>query len=165
MQLEAGHVAAWLEKGELPPSTQWLFDQLYEFTTASEENAYVLDHFEPKVVRLLIACHYLKNTLIYHTANGKIDGLVMWYRCNDQWDWDDIVNWTPDDPEGNCYFLAFLWAKGNALRRMTLELIDRQPEVIRGRLFGCRERQDGPRVVEYDQRLLVKILQKNGRKK
>ena len=165
MQLEAGHVAAWLEKGELPPSTQWLFDQLYEFTTASEENAYVLDHFEPKVVRLLIACHYLKNTLIYHTANGKIDGLVMWYRCNDQWDWDDIVNWTPDDPEGNCYFLAFLWAKGNALRRMTLELIDRQPEVIRGRFFGCRERQDGPRVVEYDQRLLVKILQKNGRKK
>ena len=89
----------------------------------------------------------------------------MWYRCNEKWDWDDIVNWTPDDPKGDCYFLAFLWAKGPALRSLALELINRQPEVIRGKLFGCRERQDGPRIVEYDQRLLVKILQKHGRKK
>ena len=165
MRLQAGHVAAWLQDGNVPPSTQWLFDQLYGFTTANENNAYVLDHFEPSVVKTLIAYHYLKKTLIYHTSEGAVDGLLMWYRCNEQWDWDDIVEWTPDDPNGNCYFLAFVWAKGNALRRMTLELIDRQPEVIRGRLFGCRERHNGPRVVEYDQRLLVKILQNHGRKK
>ena len=165
MTLEAGHVAKWLKDGELPPSTQWLFEQLYEFTTSTEDNAYVLDHFSSEVVRLLIAYHYLKNTLIYHTSGGKIDGLLMWYRCNEKWDWDDIVNWTPDDPKGDCYFLAFLWAKGPALRNLALELINRQPEVIRGKLFGCRERQDGPRIVEYDQRLLVRILQKNGRKK
>ena len=165
MRLQAGHVAAWLQDGNVPPSTQWLFDQLYGFTTANENNAYVLDHFEPFVVKTLIAYHYLKKTLIYHTSEGAVDGLLMWYRCNEKWDWDDIVEWTPDDPNGNCYFLAFVWAKGNALRRMTLELIDRQPEVIRGRLFGCRERHNGPRVVEYDQRLLVKILQNHGRKK
>ena len=165
MTLEAGHVAKWLKYGELPPSTQWLFEQLYEFTTSTEDNAYVLDHFSSEVVRLLIAYHYLKNTLIYHTSGGKIDGLLMWYRCNEKWDWDDIVNWTPDDPKGDCYFLAFCWAQGPALRALALELINRQPEVIRGKLFGCRERQDGPRIVEYDQRLLVKILQKHGRKK
>ena len=165
MTLEAGHVAKWLKYGELPPSTQWLFEQLYEFTTSTEDNAYVLEHFSSEVVRLLIAYHYLKNTLIYHTSGGKVDGLLMWYRCNEKWDWDDIVNWTPDDPKGECYFLAFLWAKGPALRNLALELINRQPEVIRGKLFGCRERQDGPRIVEYDQRLLVKILQKHARKK
>ena len=64
MELRAGHVAAWLKDGELPPSTQWLFEQLYEFTTSTEDNAYVLEHFSSEVVRLLIAYHYLKNTLI-----------------------------------------------------------------------------------------------------
>lgn len=165
MTLQAGHVAKWLEEGDIPPSTGWLLDQLHEFTTSTEENEYVLEHFSPEVTKILIAYHYLKNTLIYHTSEGKVDGLAMWYRCNEKWDWSDIVEWTPDDPQGNCFFLAFLWAQGAALRRMTLQLIDRQPEVIRSRLFGCRERDDGPKVVEYDQRLLVKILQSHGRKK
>ena len=53
MELRAGHVAAWLKDGELPPSTQWLFEQLYEFTTSTEDNAYVLEHFSSEVVRLL----------------------------------------------------------------------------------------------------------------
>ena len=165
MTLQAGHVAAWIQNGELPTQTEWLFRQLYDFTTSSEANEEVLAHFSEEVVRTLIAYHYLKKTLIYHTTEGEVDGLAMWYRCNDKWDWDDIVEWTQDDPKGNCYFLAFVWAKGPALRRMVLELIDREPGVINGRLFGCRERQDGPCVVEYDQRLLVKILSKNGRKK
>jgi hypothetical protein len=165
MTLQAGHVAKWLEEGELPPSTAWLLKQLHEFTTSSEENAYVLEHFEPGVIKTLIAYHYLKKTLIYHTTEGEVDGLFMWYRCNDTWTWDDIVDWTPDDPKGNCFFLAFLWAKGPALRQITLQFIDRQPEAIRGKLYGCRERHDGPKVVEYDQRLLVKILQNHGRKK
>jgi len=153
-----------LKWGEFPAQTAWLFEQLYAFTVKNEGNAYVLNHFDEEVVRILIAWHYLKKTLIYHTTDGEVDGLFMWYRTNDKWTWDDILNWTPDDPTGKCFFLAFLWAEGPALRRMTLELIDRQPEVIRGRLFGCRERQDGPRIVEYDQRLLVKILQSHGRK-
>jgi len=153
-----------LKWGEFPAQTAWLFEQLYTFTVKNEDNAYVLNHFDEEVVRILIAWHYLKKTLIYHTTDGEVDGLFMWYRTNDKWTWDDILNWTPDDPTGKCFFLAFLWAEGPALRRMTVELIDRQPEVIRGRLFGCRERQDGPRIVEYDQRLLVKILQSHGRK-
>ena len=163
--IEAGHVRAWLKRGEFPAQTAWLFEQLYTFTVKNEDNAYVLNHFDEEVVRILIAWHYLKKTLIYHTTDGEVDGLFMWYRTTDKWTWDDILKWTPDDPTGKCFFLAFLWAEGPALRRMTLELIDRQPEVIRGRLFGCRERQDGPSIVEYDQRLLVKILQSNGRKK
>ena len=165
MELQAGHVASWLKEGQFPPSTAFLLNQLYEFTISTEENAYVLEHFERDVIKTLIAYHYLKKTLIYHTTEGEVDGLFMWYRCTRDWTWDDILKWTPDSKTGNCYFLAFLWARGPALRRMTLELIDRQPEVIRGKLFGCRERQDGPQIVEYDQRLLVKILQSNGRKK
>jgi hypothetical protein len=165
MTLEAGHVAKLLKEGDLPPSTSWLLNQLHEFTTSTEENKYVLEHFPPDVIKTLIAYHYLKNTLIYHTSEGKVDGLFLWYRCNEQWTWDDIVEWTHDDPKGTCFFLAFLWAKGSALRQMTLQLIDRQQEVIRGKLYGCRERDDGPTVVEYDQRLLVKILQNHGRKK
>ena len=165
MTLQAGHVASWIQNGELPPQTEWLLHQLYEFTTSREENKEVLEHFSEEVTRTLIAYHYLKKTLIYHTTDGEVDGLGMWYRCNDKWAWKDIVDWTPDDPKGNCYFLAFLWAKGSALRRLALELIDREPGVITGRLFGCRERQDGPTVVEYSQRLLVKILQKNGKEK
>jgi hypothetical protein len=163
--LQAGHVAAWIQKGELPPRTQWLFSQLYEFTTSSEKNKEVLAHFSEEVTRTLIAYHFCKKTLIYHTTKGEVDGLLMWYRCNDKWTWQDIVNWTPDDPTGNCYFLAFCWAKGPALRNLALELINRQPEVIREKLFSCREREDGPQAVEYDQRLLVKILQRNGKKK
>ena len=165
MTLQAGHVAAWIQNGELPPQTEWLLHQLYEFTTSREENKEVLEHFSEEVTRTLIAYHYLKKTLIYHTTDGEVDGLGMWYRCNDKWAWKDIVDWTPDDPKGNCYFLAFLWAKGSALRRLALELIDREPGVITERLFGCRERQDGPQVVAYSQRLLVKILQKNGKEK
>ena len=164
-EIKAGHVRAWLQKGEFPPQTAWLFDRLYEFTTKNEKNAYVLEHFEPEVVKILIAWHYLKKTLIYHTTDGEITGLFMWYRTNEKWSWEDILTWKADDPGGNCFFLAFLWGEGEALRKITLELINRQPEVIRGKLFGCRERQDGPRIVEYDQRLFVKILKNHGRKK
>ena len=58
--IEAGHVRAWLKRGEFPAQTAWLFEQLYTFTVKNEDNAYVLNHFDEEVVRILIAWHYFK---------------------------------------------------------------------------------------------------------
>tara|TARA_R110002051_G_scaffold154782_3_gene226959 strand:+ start:14732 stop:15367 length:636 start_codon:yes stop_codon:yes gene_type:complete len=163
MTLQAGHVASFLEKKEIPTHLVELFDRLYDFIYSTPENVEVVHNFDPEVVRLLIAYHYLKGTLVWHSTEGEIDGLLMWYRCQD-WTWDDIIAWKPDDKDGDSFFLAFLWSKPGGMRGLCLQLIAKVPEVITHRLLGLREKKDGPRLIEWSQKLLVRVLKNYGQK-
>ena len=154
----AGHVAAFLDRG-MPLELRSLVEELYRYTLQSDDNAEVLHDFPERVVRVLIALHFSKGTLIYHRDHRhEIDGLLMFYRCNQEWTWEDIREWKADDPKGDSFFLAFLWAGPGAMKDMCIDLIRKVPEVITHKLLGLREKKDGPKLVRYDQRVLVKIL-------
>ncbi len=160
MTLQAGHVVGFLERQEIPAHLVELFDRLYDFIYSSPENREVVHGFDPDVVRLLIAYHYLKGTLVWHSTEGEIDGLLMWYRCQD-WTWEDIISWRQDDPDGDSFFLAFLWAKPGGMRDLCLQLIAKAPDVITHRIFGLREKKDGPTLIEWTTKILVRVLKQN----
>tara|TARA_R110000824_G_scaffold40564_6_gene121511 strand:- start:11301 stop:11831 length:531 start_codon:yes stop_codon:yes gene_type:complete len=158
MVLTAGHVASMMRK-HMPLGHKLLMDELYQYTQSSKRNMDVLRDWCEESARVLIGWHYLKNTLTYHRdPEGAIDGLLMWYRCTDEWGWKDIQDWKADDPEGDTFFLAFCWAGAGAMKDLCLELIRRQPEVLTHKLVSIREGRRGPGVVKYTQKLFVKIL-------
>ena len=162
MTLQAGHVASLIDKEQVPGPVWDLINRLHDYVYSSPENVEVVHNFDPEVVRLLIAYHYLKKTLAWHSTEGEIDGLLMWYRCSQDWTWDDIKNWTPDDKDGDSFFLAFCWAKPGILRELCLQLIAQAPDVLTSRIYSLRERKDGPTLVEWSQKIFVRVLKNHG---
>ena len=164
MELKAGHIATLLDEGKINARLRKLFARLEDYVYSTPTNKEVVRNYPEEVVRLLIAYHYFKKTLAYNVnAEGEIDGLLLWYRVNEDWDWKDIEAWTPDDPNGNSFFIGFCWAAPGKMRELLIQMIDRAPDVIGSRLFAVREKKDGPVLVEWSQKTFIRALKNYGK--
>lgn len=137
-------------------------DEIHKFISSGKYGE-VLDDWEPELVRLLIAYHLAKDTLLCERdEDGKIAGIVMWYTCNSDDTFQFIADWEPDREGGDSVFLAFLYASSTkALKKLTLSLIEKEPSVLHKKLIGLRMKHGNvPTRMDYTQKLFSKILSK-----
>jgi hypothetical protein len=134
-------------------------DKVLDFCV-QHENGRVFDGWDIELVRLMIAYHWAKQTLIVHyNEDSTIRGVFMWYNCNEDDGWEFINNWEADREDGDSVFMAFLFADGEgAFRELTLDFINRCPEVLHKNKIGLRYRSGFPKRVKYDNRLFKKII-------
>jgi len=124
------------------------------------ENGKVLDGWPRNLIQLLVAYHMAKDTILIDTGEDEeIQGVYMWYNCNEDDDWSFIQSWLPDQKDGDAIFMAFLYAANNeAFKRLTANFILKCPEVTTKKLLGIRHRQGTPTRVTYTPKLFNKIL-------
>lgn len=134
-------------------------DEVVQFCE-EHENGKVFDGWDKELIRLMIAYHWAKKTLIVHQDEvGAIKGVFMWYNCNEDDGWHFINKWHPDREDGDCIFLAFLFAKNTpAFRDLALDFLSQCPEALEKKKIGLRYRSGFPKRVTYDNRLFKKIL-------
>lgn len=125
------------------------------------ENGKVLDGWERDTIKLLVAYHMAKDTLLVgYDADNKIDGVFMWYHCNSDDDWFMVYDWDADKPDGDAIFMAFVYAANKeALKKLTANFILKCPEAYTKQLLGIRYRQGSPKRVKYTTKLFQKILE------
>ncbi|MEM6888766.1 MAG: hypothetical protein AAF636_11565 [Pseudomonadota bacterium] len=126
----------------------------------SHENGKVFGNWKPFTVKQMIAYHAAKNTLYYGLdAQGEVEAVLMWYRCNLEDTWEFIQDWHPDRADGDSIFMAFLFAAHTAaFKRLTLSFIGMEPDVLTKRLIGVRYRNNQPCRVTYTPKIFAKIL-------
>lgn len=124
------------------------------------ENGKVLASWPEEQIKLLVAYHLAKDTLLFEQDDeGNIQGVFMWYNCNQDDGWGFIQNWDPDDLDGDSIFMAFLFASNtDTFKRMTQNYIIKCPEVMQKILLGIRYRKHRPTKVTYTPKLFNKIL-------
>ena len=134
-------------------------DEVVDFCI-EHENGKVFDGWDKELIRLMVAYHWAKKTIIVHYNNkDNIQGVFMWYNCNADDGWDFINNWEPDRENGDSIFLAFLFAESkDAFKQLTEDFLDRCPEALEKNKIGIRHRSGFPKRVNYDNRLFKKIL-------
>ena len=120
-------------------------------TTADEYNT-------DEDVQLMVAYHIAKKTLIYVHEDGEIKGVFMWYNCNHDDNWNFVQDWTPDRPDGDSVFLAFLFSESTPYFKELTELFLESEDTADKRLLGIRYRNGFPKRVEYKPELFKKIL-------
>jgi len=124
------------------------------------ENGKVLSGWPEDRIQLLVAYHMAKNTFIFEQdEEGNIQGVFMWYNCNEDADWNLVKDWKSDNSEGNAIFMAFLFADSTeTFKKMTNDFIIKCPEVMQKQLLGIRYRNQKPTKVEYTPKLFNRIL-------
>jgi hypothetical protein len=134
-------------------------DEVVDFCI-QHENGKVFQDWDQGLIRLMVAYHWAKQTLIVHyNEDTSVRGVFMWYNCNEDDGWEFINNWEADREDGDSIFLAFLFAEGEgALKELTLDFISRCPEVLEKNKIGLRYRNGFPKRVNYDNRLFKKII-------
>ena len=134
-------------------------DEIVDFCL-EHENGKVFDGWDKELIRLMVAYHWAKKTIIVHyNDDDDIQGVFMWYNCNEDDGWDFINNWEADREDGDSIFLAFLFAEGkNAFKELTQDFLSRCPEALEKKKLGIRPRNGSPTRVKYDNRLFKKIL-------
>lgn len=157
--------AGFLQSERAPLALSCFLADLYRYAVLSE-NGKVFYGFESEAIRTIIAHRFHKGRLIYHRdREGKLDGLFMWYRMPENWEWAAIRNWDDDDEGGKEIFMAFLFAESpETLADITLRFIEMEPDCLHLKLTGVRQRNRIPKRVEYSTKLLTRLI-KNGRKK
>jgi len=124
------------------------------------ENGKVFDEWNEETIRQLIAYHYIKETLVVLVnENKEIQGVFMWYNCNNDYTWDFVKEWKEDVEGGDSIFMAFLFASNSeAFKELTLMFIRKEPDVLYKKLIGVRNRSGWSTRVDYDQKLLSRLL-------
>ena len=124
------------------------------------ENGKVLDGWPRHLIKLLVAYHMAKDTIIIKQGKeGKILGVLMWYHCNEDDDWFFVKNWRSDRSNGDAIFMAFLFAMDNlTFKQITHDFIVKCPDVMHKKLLGIRYRNSAPTRVVYSTKLFKKIL-------
>jgi hypothetical protein len=124
------------------------------------ENGKVFDNWGKDLIRLMVAYHWAKETLIVHThEDGTIRGVFMWYNCNKEDGWNFINNWEPDEEDGDSIFMAFLFADSkDSFKDLTKDFINKCPEVLTKNKIGLRYRSGFPKRILYSNRLFKKII-------
>lgn len=147
--LQAGHQKQFLQ----------MVEDIVDFCI-EHENGKVLEGWERETIRLLVAYHMAKETLLVsYDQDQKIDGVFMWYNCNSDDDWFMVYDWDADKPEGDAIFMAFVYAANNeAFKKLTANFMVKCPEAQTKKLLGIRYRQGSPKRVEYTPKLFQKIL-------
>lgn len=150
-------VVAALERGTQREALAFI-DAVTDFCVENE-NEKVFGGWGRETIRLLVAYHLAKGTLITQVREGKITAMFMWYRLNESDGWEFIHEWKPDRPEGDSLFLAFLHATDNAsFRQIVLDFLQQEPLARSLKLFGSRLRNGVSTRVRYTPRLFTKIL-------
>ena len=134
-------------------------DEVVDFCI-QHENGKVFQDWDQELIRLMVAYHWAKQTLIVHyNEDTSVRGVFMWYNCNEDDGWEFINNWEADREDGDSIFLAFLFAEGkDAFKQLTQDFVDKCPEVLTKNKIGLRYRSGFPKRVNYDNRLFKKIL-------
>ena len=134
-------------------------DEVVDFCI-QHENGKVFQDWDKELIRLMVAYHWAKQTLIVHyNEDTSVRGVFMWYNCNEDDGWEFINNWEADREDGDSIFLAFLFAEGeDAFKQLTHDFFDKCPEVLTKNKIGLRYRSGFPKRVNYDNRLFKKIL-------
>jgi len=134
-------------------------DEVVDFCI-QHENGKVFQDWDKELIRLMVAYHWAKQTLIVHyNEDTSVRGVFMWYNCNEDDGWEFINNWEADREDGDSIFLAFLFAEGkDAFKKLTQDFVDKCPEVLTKNKIGLRYRSGFPKRVNYDNRLFKKIL-------
>ena len=134
-------------------------DKVVDFCI-EHENGKVFDGWDEEMIRLIVAYHWAKQTLIvHHNADESIKGVFMWYNCNKDDGWNFINNWEPDREDGDSIFMAFLFSEGkDSFKELTKDFINKCPEVLTKNKIGLRYRNHKPTKVEYTPKLFNRIL-------
>lgn len=124
------------------------------------ENGKVLENWGEESLRQLVAYHQAKGTLIVLCDDeANVQAVGMWYNCDEHDDWSMIQNWSADKKDGNAVFMAFLYATSTAaFKRIILQFIEREPDILWKKLIGVRQRNGVPTRTEYTAKLFSKIL-------
>lgn len=133
-------------------------DRVVAFCVKNESDK-VFGGWGEDIIRLLVAYHWAKGTLLVHETDGEVDGMFMWYRCNESDDWSFIHEWKPDRPDGDSLFLAFLQATSpRSFKELVLNLLHTEPAVFTHKLFGSRLRNGQSTRIVYTPKLFQKLL-------
>ena len=134
-------------------------DRVVDFCV-EHENGKVFDGWEEEMIRLMVAYHWAKQTLIvHHNEDETIRGVFMWYNCNRDDGWNFINNWEPDREDGDSIFMAFVFADGkDSFKKLTQDFIDKCPEVLTRNKIGLRYRNGFPKRILYTNKLFKKII-------
>jgi hypothetical protein len=133
-------------------------DRVTEFCVKNEDEK-VFGGWGRDIIRLLVAYHWAKGTLLVHEKDGEVDGMFMWYRCNESDDWSFIHEWMPDRPDGDSIFMAFLHATSpRSFKELVLNFMQSEPAVFTHKLFGSRLRNGKSTRINYTPRLFQKLL-------
>tara|TARA_R110002050_G_scaffold111022_2_gene224123 strand:+ start:5109 stop:5591 length:483 start_codon:yes stop_codon:yes gene_type:complete len=124
------------------------------------ENGKVFDGWDEDLIRLMVAYHWAKKTLIVHKNEDKtIRGVFMWYNCDKSDGWNFVNNWEPDKEDGDSIFMAFLFADGkDSFKELTKDFINKCPEALTKNKIGLRYRNGFPKRILYTNKLFKKII-------
>ena len=147
-----------LNSGEQPHLATYV-DRIVDYCVENE-NGKVFEDWDRETLRQLVAYHQAKGTIIALSDNeNNIQGVFMWYNCNEDDGWEFINNWEADREDGDSIFLAFIFAEGDdAFKDITRDFLSRCPEVFEKNKLGIRPRGGIPTRVTYTNRLFKKIL-------
>ena len=134
-------------------------DEIVDFCL-DHENGKVFRDWDKELIRLMVAYHWAKKTIIVHyNDDNNVQCVFMWYNCNEEDGWEFINNWEEDREDGDSIFLAFLFAEGkDAFKELTQDFLSRCPEALEKNKISIRPRNGLPTRVQYDNRLFKKIL-------
>ena len=136
----ASYVRKWLEINGVPKEVEKIVGYCIR-----KENGKVFDDWGEDIITTMVTYHMMKKTISVVYDGDEVVGVHMWYNCNYDDGWDFIKNWEEDKPNGDTVFLAFLFADNKeAMRKLTIDLIEREPDVLTKNIISIRQRNGGP---------------------
>jgi hypothetical protein len=137
-------------------------DKVVDFCIA-KENRKVLEGWDRDTVRLLVSYNMAKGTfLCTESEDAEITGVLMWYNCNYEDDWELVKSWKADDRNGDTVFLAFMWASNTKdFKKLIMNLIINEPTVLSKKLISLRTKKEQPTKIDYSTKVFAKILTLN----
>jgi hypothetical protein len=155
-----------LDRGRQTEALAWI-DKLVAFMLEHERGLVFGGKWEPQLVRLLVAYHLAKGTLlVVQGEDGEPAAVLMYYVCNDDDGWEMVTDWQPDRDDGDCIWLAFSVSTGrSALGQLTFQLIGKEPRVLTHKLkaIRCKHYRE-PQWYHYDLRLFRRALEYRNKK-
>jgi hypothetical protein len=150
----ASYVRKWIEINGIPKEVEKIVGYCIR-----KENGKVFDDWGEDIITTMVTYHMMKKTISVVYDGDEVVGVHMCYNCNYDDGWDFIKNWEEDKPNGDTVFLAFLFADNKeAMRKLTIDLIEREPDVLTKNIISIRQRNGGPERVEYSLKFLKKLL-------
>jgi len=153
----ANYVQHWINNNETPKQIKDIVGYCIR-----RENGKVFEGWDEETIESMVTYHGTKQTLItMYDEDGEIQGVLMWYNCNYEDGWDFVMDWEEDDLDGDTIFIAFLFASDTeALKKMTLKLIEKEPDVLTKKLVTLRYRNGAPTKVDMTTKYFNKILKR-----
>jgi hypothetical protein len=151
----ANFVQGYIEKYGVPDEVKKITKYCRE-----KENGKVFPQEEEATIHTIIFYHITKNTIItVKDKDGNVIGVVMWYNCDYEDGWDFVLNWEEDKKDGDTVFIAFLFAENRkVLKKLTANLIEKEPDVLTKKLIGIRQRRGIPTKIDLSVKYFNKLL-------